>query len=730
LIILRENLCENVEIIMPHHNKPFHKSSLRELAEEKLSENSPNAPLPQTDDVQKIVHELEVHQAELEIQNEELRRSQGELTDSRDSFEELYDFAPVGYLTLDSEGRILKANLTAAKMFGVERSNLTHKSKFSSFVSSTSQDIWHKFRLDVLEGREKKTCELDIVKADQSLLSVNLETAFLLSPDKNNPLLMMAMIDITARKRAEDAQKESEERYHGLFNEDITGDYIADLEGKLSLYNPAFASIFSFSSVNDPSEIFMDDLYPNQEIWKDFVERVRIERKIESFESKRKRLDGSIIHVIENAVGIFDRQGELQGIHGYIFDITERKKAEEALRESEERYHGLFYDDLTGDYISDPEGRLTLYNPSFASIFGFSSDKDPSEIFMDDLYLNQGMWQDFVERVMIEKKIESFESKRKRSDGSTIHVIENAVGIFDKKGEFQGIHGYIFDISERKHAEESLREAYEKLQMQSEELQAINEELQSQSEELQAVNEELQTKSQELQTANDNLNRTNKELDQFAYVASHDLQEPIRLVNSFTQLLGKRYGDRLDEKAKEFMGIIIDESMRMQRLIKDLLDFSRIGRINSEPESINCNKIINRILNVMAEPIKEKNAQVTFDNLPIIFAHETSLTQLFQNFIVNSIKFHRERVPPRVHISARKEDDKWLFSVKDNGIGINQKYFDRLFLIFQRLHAREEYPGTGIGLATCKKIVELHGGKIWVESIEGEGSTFYFTFPC
>jgi two-component system, cell cycle sensor histidine kinase and response regulator CckA len=199
---------------MPQKNKPHDTSSLRKTAEEKLRKNPPKGSQPRTDDVRTIVHELEVHQAELEIQNEELRRSQSELTDSRNSYEQLYDFAPVGYMTLDREGRILEANLTAAKMIGVERSKLKRNSKFSSIVSRAGQDAWHKYRLELLDSEgKKKTCELDVVKADNSLLSVSLETITITTPDENEPRLMMAMIDITERKKAEDALRESEERF-------------------------------------------------------------------------------------------------------------------------------------------------------------------------------------------------------------------------------------------------------------------------------------------------------------------------------------------------------------------------------------------------------------------------------------------------------------------------------------------------------------------------------------
>jgi len=224
------------------------------------------------------------------------------------------------------------------------------------------------------------------------------------------------------------------------------------------------------------------------------------------------------------------------------------------------------------------------------------------------------------------------------------------------------------------------------------------------------------------------LARSNAELEQFAYVASHDLQEPLRMISGFTQLLARRYKDRLDENAYEFIDYIVDGATRMQRMIEDLLAYSRVGTRGNPFELISCKDIFDQVIANLKMAIGENNAQVTHDPLPAIMADSTQMTQLFQNLISNAIKFRGEE-PPRVHISVKRAGNEWVFSVRDNGIGIAPEFFDRLFQIFQRLHTGKEYPGTGIGLAICKKIVERHGGRIWVESEVGRGSTFYFTIP-
>lgn len=224
------------------------------------------------------------------------------------------------------------------------------------------------------------------------------------------------------------------------------------------------------------------------------------------------------------------------------------------------------------------------------------------------------------------------------------------------------------------------------------------------------------------------LARSNAELEQFAYVASHDLQEPLRMVSNYTQLLARRYKDKLDSDAHEFIAFAVDGAIRMQGLINDLLMYSRVGTKGKKfKQTDSSNALGQAIINVRGA-IEESRAIVTNDDLPVIIADSGQLVQLFQNLIGNAIKFHGKE-SPRVHVSAQRQEDCWLFSVRDNGIGIEPQYAERIFIIFQRLHGQSEYPGTGIGLSICKKIVDRHGGRIWVESKAGEGANFFFTIP-
>ncbi|KIL99593.1 Phytochrome two-component sensor histidine kinase Cyanobacterial phytochrome B [Paramagnetospirillum magnetotacticum MS-1] len=240
---------------------------------------------------------------------------------------------------------------------------------------------------------------------------------------------------------------------------------------------------------------------------------------------------------------------------------------------------------------------------------------------------------------------------------------------------------------------------------------------------------ELNATRDALMLANERLLGSNRDLEQFAYVASHDLQEPLRMVVSYGQLLEKKYRDRLDDDAHAFIGFMVEGGARMQSMVTDLLEFSRVERTGGGREGFVSDEAVAEALLSLSQAIIESRAQVTHAGLPTIFYDRHQFIRLLQNLIGNAVKYADPARPPRVTVTARHQGHEWVFSVADNGIGIDSAYFDQIFAIFRRLHTRDRYSGTGIGLAVCKKIVEHHGGRIWVESHPGEGSTFLFTVP-
>ncbi len=328
-----------------------------------------------------------------------------------------------------------------------------------------------------------------------------------------------------------------------------------------------------------------------------------------------------------------------------------------------------------------------------------------------------------------------------REDNLDGDFIASTSPIYNKNQEIIGDVHVLRDITQRKKAELRIQKMLENEQTLTEELKVSNEELQDTTEELQTSNEELQLTTMELQKANEKLvsyqnsleeaieklEISNRELEQFAYVASHDLQEPLRMVSSFAQLLEKRYKGELDDDADDFIEFIVEGAQRMKDLIDDLLTFSRLHTASREFRPTNMNKVLDDVLLSIRPSVEAEKATITYDDLPTVQCDPSQLRQLFQNLISNAIKFHD--LPPEIHISAGEFPGEWRFGVSDNGIGIHPDHQDKIFDVFKRLHSREEYEGTGIGLSICKRIVEIHGGNIWAESKPGEGSTFYFTIP-
>ena len=349
-------------------------------------------------------------------------------------------------------------------------------------------------------------------------------------------------------------------------------------------------------------------------------------------------------------------------------------------------------------YFKNEQSRFLRINRAMAQLFKIASPDEAVGKSDFDFFTAEHAKRAFEDEQRIVRTGQPMvgrEEKETWPDGSVTWVSTTKEALRDHSGRIVGTFGISRDITGRKQAELDLADKAEELQ------------------------------------------RSNTELEQFAYVASHDLQEPLRMVASYTQLLGRRYKDKLDTEADEFISYAVEGAMRMQVLINDLLAYSRVGTRGKPFATADCNEVLRRALGNLKLVIEESGARITHDSLPEVKADSTQLMQLFQNLISNALKFRSLRRPCEVYVSvapqramhAERPRLEWLFAVRDNGIGIEGKYFDRIFVIFQRLHTREQYPGTGIGLAVCKKIVERHGGRIWVESELEKGSTFYFTLP-
>ncbi|RJQ14694.1 MAG: PAS domain S-box protein [Nitrospiraceae bacterium] len=365
-------------------------------------------------------------------------------------------------------------------------------------------------------------------------------------------------------------------------------------------------------------------------------------------------------------------------------DITERKCAEQELVRAKEEWERTF--DSVPDLIAilDNQHRIVRVNKAMAERLGHDAEECvgmPCYRYVHGLSSPPGCCPHSVTMKDGCQHIAELHEDRLGGD-----FLVSTTPLFDERGQLIGSVHVARDITERKKAEEQLK-----------------------------------------MTMTD-LERSNKELEQFAYISSHDLQEPLRTISNYVQLIGRRYKNRLDSDADEFIDYIVGGAVHMQTLLNDLLTYSRVGSGQKSFSLTDLNSVLERAVANLKDAIDRNNAEINWTGLPSVHADGTRMAQLFQNLVSNAVKFRGSDLP-RVQITAEHKDKEWVVRVSDNGIGIDPKYFDRIFLIFKRLHSRGEYEGSGIGLAICKKIVETHGGRIWVESGPGKGTTFYFTIP-
>lgn len=399
-------------------------------------------------------------------------------------------------------------------------------------------------------------------------------------------------------------------------------------------------------------------------------------------------------HINGRWVQIVERRTSDGGIIGIRLDVTELKTKEEQLARQSALLQATLDSISQGLSVYDADLKLVAFNQHYIRMLGLPPDyARVGRPFQDVIRWNaeRGEYgpgspdEHVASRVALVSKSEPHHFERTRPDGTAVEIDGNPM----PTGGFVTTYT---DVTERKRFEQALEANAKRLEEYAQELK-----------------------------------NSNRELEQFAYVASHDLQEPLRMVGSYCQMLQRRYKGKLDKDADEFIGFAVEGALRMQQMINDLLTYSRVGRTGKGVAEVAVEDVVKSAVGNLQAAISEGGAKITWDALPTLCGEKVQLLQLFQNLIGNAIKFRADDRPIEVHVSARQAAEGWHFTVKDTGIGIEGQYLERIFLIFQRLHDRAKYKGTGIGLAVCKKVVEHHGGRIWVESEPGKGTAFHFT---
>jgi PAS domain S-box-containing protein len=498
--------------------------------------------------------------------------------------------------------------------------------------------------------------------------------------------------DAAGRTQVQDAIGDLEARYKDLFESALDVILVVDASGNILDINRQGETLSGFTRAELlQSNVLRDLIIPEDREALGGVFRELIAGKSQIHEVRWRAKDGRVIALEGSSSPCFSREGEFLSMRCILRDITARKEMEQALRLTQ------FSVDHAGDAIFwlAPDGRFLYANSTACRRLGYSREELLSMTVHDiDPNFPAEVWPDHW-RELKQRGSFTFESRHRAKDGRIFPVEITVNFLAFAGGEYNC--AFAREITERKRAEEALRKAHDELEQRVEQRTA-------------------------------ELARSNTDLQQFAYSASHDLQEPLRMMSSYLQALDQESREGLSEQARNFIHLSLDAAARMQRLINDLLAYAYVGTREEALESVDSGAVVDQVIADLAVAIRRERAEVTRDELPRVTADPTLLSQLFQNLIGNAIKF-RGAQPPRVHVSARQSGREWVFSVRDNGIGIAPKDFSRIFVVFQRLHAAEQYPGTGIGLAICKRVVERHLGRIWCDSEPGKGTTFHFSLP-
>ncbi len=611
-------------------------------------------------------------------------------------FRSMFDCAAIGAALVALDGRLLRVNCALCGTVGYAE----HELLSATLQTLTHPDDWSRSN-EAIRQLSANEVHTQTQHLEQRFLHKlghpiwTLMSVALIRDTRGDPQALFVQIqDITDRKQAERSLREREQRFRTMFDQSLQFIGLLNSDGTLLEINQTALSFYALPHAEMLNRPFWETPWWSHS--PEVQQRLRATiRQAAQGTPAQCEVDMPVgagdLRIFDFSVKpLHDAAGQITTLILEGYDVTDWKYAELALRESEERFHRAFDYASIGMTLVSPNGRWLKVNPAFCELVGYSEaelltmefqsithpdDLDPSVGHMRALLAGESLYFHLEKRYI-------------HRQGHIVWVLLSVALVCDEQNQPLYAVVQAQNITQHKHARQELARRVAELA------------------------------------------HSNAELEQFAYIASHDLQEPLRKIASYTELLARRYQGKLDPSADKFIGYIVDGATRMQQLINDLLTYSRVGRTTDLTlEKVELAHIMEGIFNDLARTIRDSQAEITCDELPVVMGNPRHIAQLLQNLITNAIKFHGT-APPRVHISAERRADEWIIAVHDNGIGVDPEHAERIFVVFQRLHTRTEYPGTGIGLAICKKIVERHGGQIWMESQPEQGSTFYFTLPA
>lgn len=509
----------------------------------------------------------------------------------------------------------------------------------------------------------------------------------------NTQKVVISHQNITARKKAE---KKITDYKYAITESSIVA--ITDRKGIIKYVNDNFCKISKYSAeelIGQDHRMINSGYHPKsffENLWTTIANG-----KIWSGELKNRAKDGSNYWVDTNIVPFLDEKGNPYEYMAIRSDITKRKLAEKSLQLSQSNLLALIENTDAMIYSLDSGFRYITFNQQLHDTLqkNYNLDikiGDNANIFLEKVDPEEvSQWNSIYLQAL---KGETVKFEKEFNIDDLYQCSSFSINPIWEDKTVVGLSCFVYDVTQQK------------LDQKEKEKMSID-----------------------LIQRNHELGIANKELEEFALVASHDLQEPLRMVTSFLGLIEKKYQDQIDEKGKLYIHHAVDGAKRMRQIILDLLEFSKVGKTAAAEDYIDLNELMQEVILLSKKQLGLTKATIEFENLPSLVTYKTPVRQVFQNLIGNALKYYKKGVPPLIHIAALETETSWQFSIKDNGIGIAEEHFDKIFMIFQRLHNKDEYSGTGIGLAVCKKTIENLGGKIWLESEKHKGSTFYFTLP-